>query len=323
MLDLFHIPSNTDSTKIFYAQGATAWQTWEKPRNAKFIQIFCLGAGASGGSGTRGLNGSTRAGAGGGGSGGITKALYPAFLLPDTLYIQVGAGGAFLQGTATPTTGNAGGISYVSIAPTTTAISVLAQSSTAGALGGVSAGTATTNAGGAAATVWTGGTATTTSPFTALSVLTLSAGVAGGISTNANTGVIVNVQALGSNIVTGGGGGGGNNQVTAGSYSATAGASILSASAVLVSTVNGGLTGSLIGTGNPGDSGYGSLSSFCGTGGAGGSGQASGSSLRGGDGGNGWYGCGGGGGGAATITTGIGGSGGKGGDGLVIITTIF
>jgi hypothetical protein len=318
MLDLFHIPSNTDSTKIFYAQGATAWQTWEKPRNAKFIQIFCLGGGASGGSGVRGTNGSTRAGAGGGGSGGIARALYPAFLLPDTLYIQVGAGGAFIQGTATGTTGNAGGISYVSMSPTTTAISVIAQSSTATSLGGASTAAATTNAGGAAATIWT----TTSAPFTSLGVLNLVAGVAGGISTNANTGVIVNVQALGTNIVTGGGGGGGNNQSTAGSFSATAGASVLSASVILVNTVPGGLTGSLIGTGNPGGNGYGSLSPLCGTGGAGGSGQASGS-FSGGNGGNAAYGCGGGGGGAATITTGIGGSGGKGGDGLVIITTIF
>ena len=52
MLDIFHIPSNTDSTKIFYASsGSNFWQTWQKPRGAKFIQIFCLGAGGSGGSG--------------------------------------------------------------------------------------------------------------------------------------------------------------------------------------------------------------------------------------------------------------------------------
>jgi hypothetical protein len=318
MLDLFHIPSNTDSTKIFYANSGS-WQTWEKPRNAKFIQIFCLGGGAAGGAGVRGVAGSTRAGAGGGGSGGIAKALYPAFLLPDTLYVQVGAGGAITPFVTTGVTGNAGGISYVSISPTTTAVSVIAQSSTAGAAGGASAASATINNGGAAATIWTTGS----SPFTSLGLLTLTAGVVGGTTPNANTGVITNVQALGSNIVTGGAGGGGNNQITVGSYSAIAGGSVLSASVLLLSNINGGLTGSLIGTGNPGDSGYGSIMPFCGTGGAGGSGQASGSSLRGGDGGNGWYGCGGGGGGAATITTGIGGSGGKGGDGLVIITTIF
>ena len=70
MLDLFHIPSNTDSTKIFYAQGATAWQTWQKPRNAKFIQIFCLGGGAGGGGGSASTSAAalTRGGGGGGAS---------------------------------------------------------------------------------------------------------------------------------------------------------------------------------------------------------------------------------------------------------------
>ena len=321
MLDVSHIPGSNDSTQIFYANGTTSWQTWKKPRGAKFIQIFCLGGGASGGSGYRGTAGSTRAGAGGGGSGGIARALYPAFLLPDTLYVQVGVGGASAQQIAgVGITGNAGGISYVSISPTSSALSVIAQSSTAAALGGASIASSTTNAGGAAATIWTGG-AGASSPFTAMGLITSSVGVAGGISTNANTGVIVNVQALGTNIVTGGGGGGGNNQITVGSYSATSGASIISASLILLNNVPGGLTGSLIGAGNPGSNGYGSLSPFCGVGGSGGSGQASGS-FSAGNGGNGWYGCGGGGGGAATITTGTGGSGGKGGDGLVIITTI-
>lgn len=320
MLDLFHIPSNTDSTKTFYAQGATAWQTWIKPRNAKFIQIFCLGGGASGGAGVRGVAGSTRAGAGGGGSGGIARALYPAFLLPDTLYIQVGAGGASVAGTTSTTagtTGTTGGISYVSMSPTTTAISVIAQSSTAAALGGASAAAATTNAGGAAATIWT----TTSAPFTALGVLNLVAGVAGGISTNASTGIAVDIQALGSNLVTGGAGGGGNNQVTVGLYSAIKGASVISASAILLNNVPGGPGSFAIGPGISGGSGYGSLSPFCGVGGAGGSGQSSGS-FAGGNGGNGWYGSGGGGGGAGAASVGTGGSGGKGGDGLVIITTI-
>jgi hypothetical protein len=318
MLDLFHIPSNTDSTKIFYAQGATNWQTWEKPRNAKFIQIFCLGAGGSGGSGQRGTNGSARAGGGGGGAGGVVRALYPAFLLPDTLYIQVGAGGAFVPPTVPGVTGNSGGISYVSIAPTTTAINVLAQSSNAVAGGGAASISSTTNAGGNPASTWD----RTSSPFTSLGVLNIAAGIVGGVSTNANTLAITNIQALGTTIVTGGAGGGSNNSITAGSFSATAGGSILSASAILVNSVLGGLTGSLIGAGNPGGHGYGSLSPFCGTGGAGGSGQASGS-FTAGTGGNGWYGCGGGGGGAGVALTSTGGGGGKGGDGLVIITTIF
>ena len=321
MLDVFHIPSNTDSTKIFYASGGTtSWQTWQKPRNAKFIQIFCLGGGASGGSGYRGTAAVVRTGAGGGGSGGITRAIYPAFLLPDTLYIQVGLGGASVAGTTTTSgsTGTAGGISYVSVAPSSSAINVLAQSSNAGAGGGVAAGSNASNAGGNPATTWD----RTSSPFTSLGVLTIAAGVAGGASTNATTLAITNIQALSTNIVTGGAGGGSTNNVTAGSYFATAGGSILSASVILTNNIPGGLTGSLIGAGNPGDNGYGSLSPFCGVGGSGGSGQASGS-FTAGNGGDGWYGCGGGGGGTSVAATGTGGRGGKGGDGIVIITTIF
>jgi hypothetical protein len=321
MLDIFHIPSNTDSTKIFYATGGTNdWQTWQKPRNAKFIQIFCLGGGASGGSGYRGAAAAVRAGAGGGGSSGITKAIYPAFLLPDTLYIQVGLGGASVAGTTgtSGTTGIAGGISYVSIAPLSSAINVLAQSSNAGAGGGVAIAQLNANAGGNPATTWD----RTSSPFTSLGILITVAGIAGGASTNATTLAITNIQALSQSIVTGGAGGGSTNNITIGSYSATAGGSILSASVILTNNIPGGLTGSIIGAGNPGGNGYGSLSPFCGVGGAGGSGQASGS-FAAGSGGAGWYGCGGGGGGTAVSGSGTGGRGGKGGDGLVIITTIF
>ena len=80
-----------------------------------------------------------------------------------------------------------------------------------------------------------------------------------------------------------------------------------------------------LGTGLPGQNGYGLLSPiFCGTGGAGGPGNSGLDSVSGGNGGNGFYGCGGGGGGAYAVTnTQIknGGLGGNGGDGLVIITT--
>ena len=138
----------------------------------------------------------------------------------------------------------------------------------------------------------------------------------------APTAVISDALVISDVTITDCAGGGSTNNVTAGSYFATAGGSILSASAILVNSALGGLTGSLIGAGNPGGHGYGSLSPFCGVGGAGGSGQASGS-FTAGTGGNGWYGCGGGGGGAGVALTSTGGGGGKGGDGLVIITTIF
>jgi hypothetical protein len=47
MLDLSNIPSQQQQTTTFYATGN--WQAWSKPRNAKFIEIFCLGGGAGGG----------------------------------------------------------------------------------------------------------------------------------------------------------------------------------------------------------------------------------------------------------------------------------
>ena len=313
MLDLFHIPSNTDSTKIFYAQGATAWQTWQKPRNAKFIQIFCLGGGAAGGSG--GANVNSRGGGGGGGSAGFTRALFPAFLLPDILYIQPGNGGPLNPGPVATlgSTGASGGISYVSLAPTSSAVNILVQSSGAPAAGGAAISTNAGNAGGTGAPIWIA----TSSSFSSLGIISSSAGLNGGISANGLTGAVTNVQALGSILITGGGGGGAVNN---NSY---AGGSILSASVILTTTVNAGSRSAAIGNGVNGDSGYGSLAPFCGTGGAGGS-AASGSNIIGGNGGNGWYGCGGGGGGnAAPAATNIGGNGGKGGDGLVIITTIF
>jgi hypothetical protein len=87
MLDIFNIPGQQDNIKIFYAMsGTNSWQTWQKPRNCKFIWIMCIGAGAGGQT-----TGTTGAGFGGG-SGAVTRAIFPANVLPDTLYVQPGAG---------------------------------------------------------------------------------------------------------------------------------------------------------------------------------------------------------------------------------------
>ena len=95
MLDIFHIPSNTENTKIFYASsGSNSWQTWQKPRGAKLIQIFCLGGGGGGGGGSANTAVNNTGGGGGGGGAALSRGLFPAFLLPDTLYIQTGLGGA-------------------------------------------------------------------------------------------------------------------------------------------------------------------------------------------------------------------------------------
>ena len=293
MLDISHIPSQNQQTFTFYATGN--WVTWNKPRNAKMIEIFCLGGGGSGGHNT--LSTTTSNGAGGGGSGGIVRGLIPAFLLPDTLYILVGKGGIGPQ--ANSTTGLPGGISYIGLQPSTSEQTLVCKSSTLAAGGGGSTGTA-----GAGATV----SNVVLSAFGNLGLFTAVAGVIGGVGINSagsNTATVI--TALGANIVTGGQGGGGKS--TTGGL-AFVGQDIFAAPVILTNKVNGGQT-----EGASGENGYGVLQPFCGTGGAGGSGKLTGSGGRGG---NGWYGCGGGGtGGGSTVS-----KAGDGGDGLVIITVI-
>ena len=291
MIDVLYIPSQQQYIYTYYATGN--WQTFVKPRNTKFLQIFCLGGGAGGGHCTVGAGGVI--GAGGGGSGGIVKGIIPAFLLPDILYILVGKGGAGARTSAG--TGGGGSISYISLDGTLnyTQTEVI-RSSAGSAVGGTASGT-----GGAAATA-----ANLGGVFSILGLFISIAGVNGSAG-GANTGTSGTSQSsIGTNLITGGAGGGGKTASVFG-----AGGIITAAPVILTSQVNGGVT-----AGQNGDSGYGTLQPFCGTGGAGGAGVTTG---IGGKGGNGYFGCGGGGGGAGSLT---GGFGGDGGDGLVIITVI-
>jgi len=297
MLDVSHIPGSTNSTQIFYASGATTWQTWQKPRGAKFIQIFCLGGGGGGAGGGLNVAGTAiNAGAGGIGAG-YSRCIYPTFPLPDTLYVQVGLGGVPGTGSATNNsngqTGGSGGVSYVAIAPSILTATILAQSMNAVSPGGNGNGNATS-----APAVWTA-----TSASAALGIISTTIGIAGLAQNTAGT------TALTASLITQGCGGGSKP-----ANSQNAGGSIFSASVILTNTLPGGVAG-----GGNGQNGYGSMSPFCGTGGSGGGGNLTGPGGRGGDG---YYGCGGGGGGAG-FSGSIGGRGGKGGDGLVIITTIF
>lgn len=288
MLDVFNIPGQQDNVKIFYTTGTTSWQTWNKPRNCKFIWMMCMG-GAAGGTG--GVSGSAVSSIGtpGGGSGAITKALFPANVLPDTLYIQPGPGGAGGIGTTATGVGGtpgAGNKSFVSITPSSA--NVMNIVCTSGAT--------------AASTVGAGELALT-SPAASAALLSLGAftstgGVAGGG---------VNITPFNSTVLTGGAGhpGGGTN---------VAGASILSAN--LGTYLTPQISAAAINTGAAGANGIWSWKPMYGTGGAcGGSNNAG----AGGNGGNGALGCGGGGG--APGTNAAGGNGGKGGDGLVIIVT--
>lgn len=289
MLDLSNIPSQQQQTYTLYATGN--WQTWTKPRNAKFIEIFCLGGGAGGSIQIVGTG--ARAGGLGGGAGGIVRGIIPAFLLPDTIYILVGKGGAGAVSSSN-TSGGSGGISYVGLQPSTSEQTLICKSSTSNPTNSTIGATISTVA---------------LSAFGNLGLFTAIAGVGGttgGTSTPTQGGSQV---ALSTSLVTGGGGGGGK---TTAAFAA--GGNINSASAVLTTQVNGGVTNA-----QDGDSGYGTLIPFCGTGGAGGAGRQGDSGL-GGNGGNGFYGCGGGGAGASSSATGL--RGGNGGDGLVIITVI-
>ena len=293
MLDLLNIPTQQQQTYTLYATGN--WQTWNKPRNAKFIEIFCLGGGAGGGVAT--ISGFAKNGGSGGGSGGIVRGLIPAFLLPDTLYILVGKGG--IGSSTSNTAGGSGGISYISLQPSTSEQTLICKSSTLAATSAQVAGAA-------------GGTISVVSlsAFGNLGLFTSIAGVAGG-NGGANTGGAgVSQAALGTNLTTGGAGGGGATN-TAGVWAS--GGSITAASAILTTQVSGGQT-----VGADGNSGYGTLQPFCGTGGSGGAGR-DGSTGAGGNGGNGFYGCGGGGAGASSTVVP---KAGNGGDGLVIITVI-
>lgn len=305
MQDFLHIPNNKENTRIFYATGTAGWEVWSKPSGAKFISIFCLGGGAGGSAGfSNTVNTSTCGGGGGGASSGYTKAIYPASLLPDILYIQVGAGGAGSIAVAGGggAVGGVGSNSFVSLAPSTAAVHLLAASNTNAPSGG---GIPSVSAGGAAGTVptvWAVGS----SPFTSLGIVQPVvglAGVAGSLTTGNGS------AALNSNFISQSAGGAGKTTNTL----AFAGGSINPAAVLLLSTVNGGTSG-----GGAADSGYGLFSPLCGVGGAGG-GSTITAGGTGGRGGDGWYGSGGGGGGAGPT----GGRGGKGGDGLVIITTVY
>lgn len=86
MLDIFNIQSQyQDSVKIYYPTDTATWQLWQKPRNCKFIWIMCIGTGGFGIT-----NSSGGGGAIGGGAGAVTRALFPANVLPDTLYVRPG-----------------------------------------------------------------------------------------------------------------------------------------------------------------------------------------------------------------------------------------
>jgi hypothetical protein len=285
MLDIFNIPGQQDNVKIYYASGTNDWQTWTRPRNCKFIWMMCIGGAAGGGGGQSGTGVASYSGGGGGCSAAVTRALFPANVLPDILYIQPGPGGA--GGTAGGGQSSGGNRSFVSIvASSATVMNLVCTSGLVAA-----AGTATN----------TGETAATTAAAGLLSLgnfVSVAGGASGGqVDVTPLSGTITSVGTTGGNASSGGG-------VNSNTILSTTFSPSLQALGSTTTTNNG--------------VSYVSWKPFFTLGGCGGGGFGT-NAGNGGKGGDGGFGSGGGGGGAAF--NGTGGVGGKGGDGLVIIAT--
>lgn len=291
MIDLSYFQNSKTNVQAFVNAGT--WQTWIKPRNAKFVNILCIGAGGGGGAGYYNPPTGNAGGGGGGGGSNIANFSINATSLPDLLYVYPGIGGAGGTGgndSNPATSGARGENSFVTIQPIKAQNTVVLRSGTTGAGGGAVGGTA-----GGAAGVGEVYNSVNSSTFTCLGNFTL---------TDARTGQAGNPNSNATPIIitTGGLGGGGFNSginYAAGGWLANGVTPQVPAVAVGTS----GRDGIII---------YRPTLAFLGGTGAG----ASGPFTKGGDGA---YGCGGGGGGGSNTTAS--GAGGKGGDGLIIIIT--
>ena len=331
MLDVLNTPQPTNkNVQTFYATAANngvGWQTWVKPRGIDFVQFFVLAGGGGGGGGIVGAV-SAAAGGGGGGSSAQASPIFPAWQLPDILYVSVGYGGARgTAGTTAPavaaTAGGTGVNTYITLYPNITFVNQIICQVNGGTGGGAASG-ATAGALGAAGTV----SLITAAPlaglgFTNQGIVT----AATQISIAGQSGTAGGSAAIGANIalpvtgltVTGGTGGAGigNNASTG-----FAGGRITAVTPVGVfpEQLGGSAAGTTTASGGNGSNGYLAIPNlnfyYGGTGG----GASGGQGGSGGNGGAGAYGCGGGGGGGA-FTGGLAGSnGGKGGDGIIIAT---
>lgn len=294
--------------QVFYANSAAAnigWAKWKKRPGTSMVSVLCIAGGGGGGAGVIGAN-SLAAGGGGGASGVQTYVECMGYMLPDTLFISVGVGGA---------AATAGLVSRVAIAPDAVANNCLVTSPGGGAGGNAAGATAgAAGVGGSAQTIAT--------------MLLAGAGVFQSIG--GQNGIIGGTTVAAAALpyptsglrVTGGTGGGG---LPAAAAVGTAGGAI---------TAVGALPGQLAAAGPAtatvpatlGSNGYAILGQFGywqgGTGGSSTHGTALTTGLVGGGGGSGGIGSGGGGGGGAlTGSTAGSNGGGRGGDGIVIIAS--
>jgi hypothetical protein len=291
MLDEWHLPDNSRAQQVFNYTGD--FEVWAKPRGITMVHLIAIGGGAGGACGYAGSTSTLRGGGSGGCQGGQINALFPASLIPDLLYINVGAGSA---GTASGTTASAssGGVTYVCFYPSTTYYWINANGGTGGNPG-------TSSAGGAASGSATASIAT--SPQIALTTA-----VAGTTSASAGSNGSAAAATVNNGLQTvyGGAGGGGASAANGD----TAGGGMQAFLPYLPAGIPGGTA-----AGGAGQNGIALVKPMIFYGGTGGGSYAAGT---GGAGGNGATGCGGGGGGGGLT----GGAGGNGGNGLVVITCI-
>lgn len=286
MIPFNNLPDNTKVDWFLQPTSGTETHTWTKPSGCNFVYMIAVGGGGAGGKGAAGGAGTTRSGGGGGGSGAISTLLVPAFLIPDTLFIRVGAGGLLGNGVAT----------IISAYRISAAQEYLLVANSGGVGGNGTL--ASAGAGGAAGTVATA----TTNPLASIGVFKAFAGSAGSPGSRLDV-PGPNLTAIG--YLCGGGGGAGTTTIS------QAGGAILGQyfQPSSVTIVPGGVA---TGAGNGGFQ-FGSKR-FAFFGGSGGGSNTSGAG-QGGNGGKGALGCGGGGGGGGGVT----GNPGNGGDGFVVI----
>jgi hypothetical protein len=299
----FNVPNKREENLFVFTgddSNGNSWRSWSVPPAASYVSIIAIGAGGNGGLG-RQSGGSNRGGGGGGGSGGISKAIFPARVLPSTLFLLMGGGG---NGSGT----------IVSAEPSTASDAVFLK-----ALDGSNGVEPTSTNAGAGAAGGVAATLTDCSYVSLAMMYNLRAGVAG---TAGGTGVAggetpaANPVLSGTNIsivLSGGSGGGGS---TGSTVWGNGGAITATGIEYMPLTISGG-TGNSGGAGNPGSNGvFRFKPHLFGTGGTGG---GAGSTTYG-YGGKGAYGCGGGGGGTTSDAVAVDPNAyGPGGAGLVIL----
>jgi hypothetical protein len=106
----FDFPRGAKVDKYLSGMQTTEWHTWNNPRK-EYTNAIILAAGAGDGG-----DGGNVLGANGGGAGAFGSIYCPLSLLPDTLYIQVGLGGA---GGTGGSVGSVGTSTYVNLYPST------------------------------------------------------------------------------------------------------------------------------------------------------------------------------------------------------------